>query len=737
MTRPLSFELEINFPDQSPHNIPLENKLSLGSTDVSELCIEDYGLAPMHLSFRVHNGILSLHNLGGTYPTHLGEQKLNHGKMYLLNIGDIIKCGEVQIKILEGSIEQTPPAPATEQTEPENIDDTFEEMKVTEEQQAPIDEAPTPDELSDTIFEDETDPSFQFDSMTEEQIQESEEDDDEDHSFLEGVKGSTLIERLKTRFLKRDFSEDPRKIEIKKSAATIVKVSPPGPFLRLFALVINASITYTLVFEFLKDSSVATHFSAAYNKLLPLIKEVPYSHHITESLFSIILTFIALDLISSLIFGVNIGQLLVGIKSSRGVLISRIQAILRSLISVVTTPLLIFDAPCVIGKRTLKEFITGSALTSRSKIFSIISFILILPIFILLPFVSPVILNLSEFDNYTVNESLNVKVPKEFRATKVWPLKPMKLKFSGKWNENFRVIPSPSVKENQSSLEIISLNEKLVSTSIKLQQTQSLSKIFPKLATINPVFKYQYQHLYKTLTSKKDLNLSKESIADIQSLVLNSLSMNLEKAPALLIEHGPFVKDLIFVNSFLKDKVSLTSKSSIEFYTSDKKFLLFVTNSTRKKQVINILMVNQLGEMNVYKSISNKVHASDHLSVTKLLFQNALIVKDSDTASSWDSAKMLELYSDLHSSKRDLKDIEIASSYEYYFELARKLVQLSTKSDSYAAHIDFLTKQIQSTNIFLEELIEFKQLRGVEELHSSLKKLSFALNEKNLSFFSL
>ena len=62
----LVYFLDFRIPGADSERIPVVDKITVGSDDDVEVSVDDYGLAPRHGIFRVHNDVLSIHNLGGS-----------------------------------------------------------------------------------------------------------------------------------------------------------------------------------------------------------------------------------------------------------------------------------------------------------------------------------------------------------------------------------------------------------------------------------------------------------------------------------------------------------------------------------------------------------------------------------------------------------------------------------------------------------------------------------------------
>ena len=138
-------------------------------------------------------------------------------------------------------------------------------------------------------------------------------------------------------------------------------------------------------------------FKAYLDKLLaatPLLNsffnEVILNPNFTKILIFILLVF-CLRILSVLVFGVTIGQKLIGLKVSGNIILTRIQGFFREAIGFILFPFVVFDLPCLFGKRTFKEILTGSRLSTESSFISLILGLLLIPILGALFLLSPLV----------------------------------------------------------------------------------------------------------------------------------------------------------------------------------------------------------------------------------------------------------------------------------------------------------------------------------------------------------
>ena len=128
-------------------------------------------------------------------------------------------------------------------------------------------------------------------------------------------------------------------------------------------------------------------------EIIPLIPKdyTKYMDYLSnEKYINIVVIFLALELIGCLIFGVNIGQFLIGISTDGSFIVKRIKALVRSIIGLFTTPLLIFDIPALVGNKTLKELISASKIGYKSDSKKILGSYIFFPLFFSLLSLLPV-----------------------------------------------------------------------------------------------------------------------------------------------------------------------------------------------------------------------------------------------------------------------------------------------------------------------------------------------------------
>lgn len=215
-----------------------------------------------------------------------------------------------------------------------------------------------------------------------------------------------------------------RKIEVKKKFRAQNYKRLVGPFARFFNLIANITIVITL-YNVIDISFIEVYFNKVTtlleNNLPQVYNKIPSGIDLNV-IFKIITLFILLELVSSLLFSVSLPLFLTGATSNGNFLTKRLKAVLRTLIGFATLPLLIFDLPLLMKKRTIKETLTLSGIEYRFSAAKFLS-LLILPLVILVTLFSnsmPFVMD--HFKEFEKNASFEIKQNKSYDHKKTQPV---------------------------------------------------------------------------------------------------------------------------------------------------------------------------------------------------------------------------------------------------------------------------------------------------------------------------
>jgi hypothetical protein len=206
-----------------------------------------------------------------------------------------------------------------------------------------------------------------------------------------------------------------------------MKVLDPvaGPGTRIWAFFGDVSLTQALYMIFGNHPMLTDVANELFRILVELITPfLPPEEWINsiqkdlEKFFPFIVLFYSLRIVSVLLTGVSPGQFCMGLKSHSNILWARVGGLLRTLIEVITMPLLIFDLTALFSRRTLKEFITFTGLSVRNGFFRFMGAVILVPSIFAFTFISPMFNELHYFETGIPYEELSIKVKKNKKNKK-------------------------------------------------------------------------------------------------------------------------------------------------------------------------------------------------------------------------------------------------------------------------------------------------------------------------------
>ena len=367
------FGLELSNMEESPV-YTLKHQLSIGS-EIGDIIISDPSVSPRHATFILQQDVASVIDHGSVAGTHIDGKKIPVGKYIILEESDVITLGDLEVRLIISTESQ----PVIEDSEEDISEESDEEAVIEEIEELEEDEVPDLPDLPEEESEEEIDESV------EEDLEEDQEEDQEEEPSDEEV--PPPLKEVKN---------------VESSANSLV---------RLVAVVSDILLAYSLLVifspfdefrEFLQSiqetlkSLVAVDWEVLASTLKEengflgtLVIDVYDFLSATFNVGPLLLMFILVRFISTLILGVSLSELLLSVRSQGNVLWARLGGGLRVLIGIITGPFLIFDAPAVISRRTLKEVLTFTHIYTSSRMTAIIVSFIIIPLMLTLALFSP------------------------------------------------------------------------------------------------------------------------------------------------------------------------------------------------------------------------------------------------------------------------------------------------------------------------------------------------------------
>lgn len=604
----------ITFPDlEGGVSEPITSKLTIGS-EVGDFIIEDPSISPRHCTFLVSRDVVSVIDHASHEGTFINKKELDPGRSFFVHEKDKIKIGELGAKIEFKQVPVSSlPVPQSESLPPEEPEvESFSEVEEAHYEQ-PTNEL-TGEQLEEMVASDQTAelelsaPALQMaDASTDDEIDAEIGDESDDIEIGELSTTRSEIKAKQVDFYEPDFDDDedeeivPQKsswfswrkkskpdTEVKKakpdkktskSKSKKIKVAkPPASFgvYRIFALLIDILFALSLhlvaspitEYKFFFDSVPAqleavlaplfkTYGAVYYQQLieqLPFIQsgvEQVSALPFFEEALSFFFLIITLRAISALVFKVSLGQALIGIreKQSRAVM-GRLKGFVRELIGMFTVVWIIFDIGTLLNKRSFKEVLTFSRLTSAGPVLSTLCIVIWLPSALFCYLAAPLFKGF-EFKYPVLIEETSSTRTKPWDYQKKVYSKTLDFHYdlaSIKTLPLFEISQREGKKYRQFGLVFYDLKTGQVLEMLKVSEQVKIMKIVEDFVRDNPAAQFFKPKMYALAKTVENENFkSKIGKSDIvtlgvefRSLVRNTFGLDLMKMTDFIAEEGVF-----------------------------------------------------------------------------------------------------------------------------------------------------------------------------------------------------
>ncbi|MGZ3788633.1 MAG: FHA domain-containing protein [Bacteriovorax sp.] len=513
----LIFTLDVRIPDQVPRKIEVVDRVLAGIDPRNDLILIDSKVLTKHFLFRKRNNLLSVHYLGKDGDSFLNGLPLEKGKLYLLEKGDILKVGKIEIIIRRetGISRASRPIDNLPLTEEMPLEETFHEMSHEISEDAPRD--------------------------VEEEVEEEVEEDGQ-------------VQFTPMPIPKKKISTPEKERLIDFSAARLI------PY-KIYGFIVDLALTYFLlgflvpilgllnpVQEFL--SPITIYLTENFLKFHPELGALKIL-----SLIEFFICFHALMILASLVLGTTPGAFLIGLHhkdNDKRLFVIRFRAYLYALINIVALPLLLFDVPIFRGKN-VKELITFSQrdLTS-SRLFTLLRRA-IMPLLTIACFISPFFLP-PPFTSPITEEKMFAPKFKDVHTTTLLSASAhLGLSLKSELNSGYALLPY--FDNNKLGMTLYDLKNKKALFMKEEMRTPKALALF-KLRYANPL---------------SSLSIPNEQIDQevLKNKALNSLRLSLDTIWEGLPEFGIFLANgFLFKNEFLKN---FSAKENFQMVSFDKK----------------------------------------------------------------------------------------------------------------------------------------------------------------------
>ncbi len=727
----LVYFLNFKTPGVNSGRIPIIKKLTIGSSSDVEVIIDDLNLAPNHGVFRVHNDVLSLYNLGGNDHSFIGKQPLIHGKMYILDSGDELSLGGLDLIVSTEAIKDEESyqqaiavfdkSKGKDEDEDEDEDEgegegEGKEKHKNKDEDKEILEMTLGPGLNDKKKGHRTLP-FSKENLFQKIVKKikkikgyfkkktlADDNMDFDMSMPSGLDNPSqrdilLAQKNKNRPMasKMDFTKNKKNRKKNKSRSSSSLIGARTGH-RLLSLILNLILFQSLYYIYIPNwklnlyfdkitkvvikyldqgiKEISAHVPQDYQEYLNFLDYLNYLKD--EKVIIIIITYLSMQALFTLLLGVNLGQFLVAINSQGHFLIKRLKGFFRSILEPLTFPFLIFDLPALFGKRTLKELLTFSQLGHKSNRSKWLGAFVFFPFFFVILLLSPFFKNSSliPLRNIDYKEFKQVDIKKPFYLAHSQLLN---LKLKAKDLEGFTFIPHLKYKNKQLNYELILSDDR--------QKEMASFEIVPlninhyDLARKGLEGNLVAGLTYPNLSAEKNSSFAPASELELEQLISHSFKVSPYGFYKLISSNGPFLIGLAKTRQFILGHIATSSPKKVTFIKKENHTL---TSLSSEKSLSIIFLLSQEGPLilefpiknrneKVRKKLYDIILKSSHIPKSSRELKKAL-EKKLKNQKGWNAFDVVDFYAHISSSQKKINQVLISKYLSYMRILGKKIL---------------------------------------------------------------
>ncbi|HLT21841.1 MAG TPA: FHA domain-containing protein [Bacteriovoracaceae bacterium] len=620
--------------------------------------------------------------------------------------------------------------------------------------------------------EDWSDEEFDLDSVQEFDEEELiEEDEGMDEEYFEEPpekekKVSTFYQAFLQKFKKKEEPKPKAKAKVKtgksfrdrsKNAVVIQKYAA-NTILRIVALHIDVCFaygTYLLLSPFDDFKNLVSNVTFQINELLGIIAgtEIYQKHgpsisfllemfkdiwNVVDNYINPIPTIIILGLsklIFTLIFGVSLGQVLVGIKPAGNVVWSRVGGVIRTVIGFFTFPFLIFDLGAVISRRTFKELVTFTRIYSDSKVFNILLSIIFVTVSGLFVLMAPMFQGFEATTRYEIpkrveerirvdgHENVEDEITKSFSSRL--------LGFQAGLSDEFEVFPGfkfeGSERKTKSNFALSIYDKKMEGSSeIELFKSFDIKQLLEIGFKGNPFLKLKFPHIDNFIHQYTPVGF-KRSALDSDSFANEFMEFHRMAMDMSIESYFDYIDEVPVVGSLLNYKqsfLSLFEKPEIGSMSFTKIGNIIALKISEPGVRPHDYLIPILPEGKIFKvSFKGEIVSGLASRLYRYALYNSNWVKEVE-ANAFDKV-LLALQNQKEVDINDAQDL-----YGYYYELAQRVLSKNI-DDEY----QLLRRSVKSVQLLLDGVS--KDSEALVKLDSNFKDLVDAIEIQNLDYFDL
>lgn len=714
------YQLELSNMEGTPV-YDLKHQLSIGS-EIGNIVIADPSVSPRHATFILQDEVVSVIDHGSVSGTKVTGKKITPGKYIILTETDLITVGDLEIRIKVGResvpVEVIPEIPGAD-----------DERKKEEEVQA------------------------------------------------------TPLVKIKSGF---DAKAHLKKTAKNKKPISINKSDSANALIRVFAVLCDLILSYSLLviltpfdefrdfIDFLPNAlnelfkidwmAFWSTLRADYGFFGQMLQDGHAFFTSTLNIVPLLVTFILTRFITTLILGVSLSELCLGIRASGNIIWTRIGGGFRVLIGIITWPFIIFDLPSIVSKRTLKEVVTFTHISLPSKFYAILGILFYLPVILTMALISPLVQGLEFPQSIIVNDKIDqrikVKAPESTNpANQVNFLSDYSesMKFEIRYDPNeVLVIPNfkfQGIKDKLKLKSSVIFHQRDLNRQVELEVFKKFD--FKQLLGIgmrgNFLLYEKYPQIYNFIYSSSEANPNYKVANNekLQSIFANefilftkmAFSLDATNALDLMQEETFLIKGLINYKSSFLSLIEYKDFDSIGFIKLGN--LNFMKISYNKQKPFDLIIPLSMDEGRIFKVSFDKKEDSD-LVASRFYKYN---LYETNWLSKWLTPKskiltvfdLLDLFSNENFKTRLTSSDQAQALYAFCFETSTAILKKGNPFE-----IELWKSKIENIPKLIEEIpakISEEDAQAEEDpkgkLLQNFKDIIDALENKNFEYFGI
>lgn len=416
-----------------------------------------------------------------------------------------------------------------------------------------------------------------------------------------------------------EISENPKITKMPKSFEKVKKkiikkenphfIPSANPIMRFCALCIDIGISALIGMNLMGLKFMMKVEGLLSLKVIPFLRNVS-SGYMPDYIWNGSQSFLLMMIVGYVLFGlhrmlfasilgVSLGEFCIGLSGNNGLFWNRVGGVIRNFLGIFTLPLFfILDFPCIIGKRTFKEWVTSSKIVWNGLTQMLVGLFVVMPLIIFANFLWPILIpqyktpgiNIThrKFEVQEQSPIGNVSVDKHIMNSHYFHFQYKDEATNLDLFPSMEVVHSKSQTLLKPKLDFYLKNEKISLTKLGAKNSKLYAWI-DKLIDRSIFFTSYYPNLHYFIKFSRfsngqnsaQENINKKLFPEVEQelikLITQTLSLDVNNVFPFMLNNGPFLPGYL---SFKNKLLSFFPESKINpivaqiVQLSDRKFLM-------------------------------------------------------------------------------------------------------------------------------------------------------------------